>query len=116
MTPPVPGWEEWVQQVTPYVAEAAFFSGIGFIVAYTFLARWWRSSIGITIVLLDLMIALVLLPDILLYLFRVSVAGSEFWTFLVLGAFAAVPLIILWRFCILLRAQLHGRDREDADA
>lgn len=110
--PPVPQWQAFVIAVTPYVAESAFFAGLLFIAAYSLLAKWWSTPVGITIVLLDLMIDLVLLPDMLLYLFGVNVTGSEFWTFLVLGAIAAVPLIILWRLAILLKVQLGHRGRD----
>jgi hypothetical protein len=116
MTPAVPGWAEWGAEVAPYVAEAAFFSAVAFIAAYTILAKWWQTSLGITIVLLDLMIAVTLFPDILSSLFGVSVAGSEAFTFTTLGAIAAVPVIIAWRFAILLRAQLGHHGKRDTDA
>jgi hypothetical protein len=112
LTPATPGWETFVVAVTPYVAEAAFFAGVAFIAAYTLLAKWWKTPVGVSIVLLDLMIALILLPDMLLYLLDINVTGSEFWTFLVLGALAAVPVIIMWRLVILVRLQLRGRDGE----
>lgn len=118
MAPPVPklaGWEQFALSAAPYVAEAAFAAALLFIVAYTILTRWYTSSIGITIVLLDLMICVTLLPGVLQYVFHVSVTGSEFWTFLSLGAVAAVPLIIMWRLVILLQVQLRHRERS-ADA
>ena len=114
MTPPAPpGWEAFAREASPYVTGAAFFAGLLFVATYTALARWWKSPLGITIVLLDLMISLALLPGMLALVFGVGVAGSEFWTLLTLAALAGVPVIIMWRLGILVKAQLGHHDSKD---
>jgi hypothetical protein len=103
------GWQQFALEATPWVAKVTFFAALGFIAGYSVLARWWRTSIGWTIVLLDLVIAVLLIPDMLLELFGINVTGDEFWTLFVLIAIACVPLIIAWRFTILARAQWRHR-------
>jgi hypothetical protein len=105
----MPGWQQFALEATPWVTKVTFFSAIAFVAGYSLLAPWWRRSIGWTIVLLDLVIAVLLLPDMLLDLLGIDVEGSEFWTLFVLAVIACVPLIIAWRFVILARAQWKHR-------
>jgi hypothetical protein len=105
-------WQQFAADASPWVAKVTFFTAVAFILGYTILAPWWRRSIGWTLVLLDFVIAVLLVPDMLRLLLGINVTGSEFWTFTTLGAIAAVPLIITWRFILLARAQWRGRKGE----
>lgn len=93
-----------------YLAEpAAFFAALLFIVAYTFLAPWWRNPIGITMVALDGVIAGVILPHMLRLLFGVDEDSTFFIWFVIVVFTCSVP-VILWRTGILVQAH-RGRFR-----
>jgi len=87
-----------------------FFASIGFIVLYTVLAKWWLSPLGRNLVAFDSALSLTLLPSVVHHTFGVSSALSPAFAWFNVGAFAAVPLVIVWRAWILLRVQVGWQD------
>lgn len=87
-----------------------FFASIGFIVLYTILAPWWRSPLGRNLVAFDAALSLTLLPSVVHHTFGVNSALSPAFAWFTVGAFAAVPLVIVWRAWILLRVQVGWQD------
>ena len=84
-----------------------------FIIIYTALARWWKSAIGVTLVVLD---GGTLFGQSTNLLPRWAGVGMD-TSWLIWLRFASLTAIagaIAWRAVILTRAQLDGR-RKEAD-
>jgi hypothetical protein len=100
MTPP-PGIIEYV---APYVASAAAWAALLFIVAYTWLAPWWKTPFGRMIVFLDVALFAALLPGVVSDDFGVMLKGT-FWQWFTLTAVSMVPLVIAFRIKYLWKLQ-----------
>jgi hypothetical protein len=87
------------------VVQAAFWSALGFIAWYTLLASWWKYSIGRALVALDSAIMLATLPTVLGLLFGAHLVAGEFFQWLTVCAFGAIPLVTVWRGVIVWRIQ-----------
>jgi hypothetical protein len=90
----------------------AFFANAFFVVVYAATAAWWRTPLGWNIMGLEVALTLALLPATLHYLFGVSVATNDAFGWLVVAMLAAVAVIVGWRTIILLRLQLHAKEKE----
>lgn len=67
-----------------------------FVIQYTFLGKWWRNSIGRTIVFETLAILAVLIPSMLHYYFNLDSDNTVFvWYTLV--SFSMIPVVFLTR-------------------
>lgn len=95
---------------------ATFCCSLAFIALYTLVAKWWRSPLGRNLVAFDASLSLTLLPSVVHHAFGVSSALSEPFAWFTLGAFAAVPCVIVWRAVILVRMQLGGLHEDDPTA
>ena len=108
-------WQRFVADYGEIVTLAAFFAAVGFVTLYTYLAPWYKSSLGRSIVALDSALALTVLPSVLHFLFGVSVLESKPFAIFALSSFTTIPLIIVWRGYLLWRIQVGVR-RAEADA
>lgn len=105
-------WQRFVADYGEIVTLAAFFSAIGFIALYSFVAPWYKSTLGRSIVALDTAVALTVFPSVLHFLFGVTSLQSEAFAFFTLAAFSAIPIIIIWRGWLLWQLQTgsaHGK-------
>jgi hypothetical protein len=102
-------WQQFVADYGQIITTVAFFAAIAFIILYTVLAAWWRSSLGRSIVALDAAVALTVAPSVLHFLFGVTSLQSETFAYFTLGAFTCIPLIIVWRGWMLWRLQVGSR-------
>lgn len=96
---------EFLRDAAPVVVQAAFWSALAFIAWYTIWAKWWRYSVGRAIVAMDSAIALATFPTTLGLIFGASVIASSFYTWLTVAAFAAIPVITIYRGVIVWRIQ-----------
>lgn len=90
-----------LQDVLDGITVAAFCTAVMFVAVYTGIASWWRSSLGITIVALDVAIALVLLPSMLHFVFGLKTAQSTAFGWFEAAVFVCVPVITLCRLYVL---------------
>lgn len=90
--------------VAAVVAIAAF---VGY---YTKIANWWANPVGRTIVLKDLALILVLIPSILSLFFHFSRLTSYIAAWFDMGAFALVPVIMVWRIIVWRKIHKAGSD------
>lgn len=74
-----------------------------FIGVYTALAPWWRDPVGRTIVIKDMLLALLLVPSILSLFFHFSRLSSRVAAWADLALFAAMAPVMLWRCVIWIR-------------
>jgi hypothetical protein len=98
-----------VADLTNDVIMAAFAAALLFIVAYSVLAKWWASSIGRALVMLDTGLALVLGPLVLHRLFGLTLVTSIGYAWYDLISLALVAGATLWRTAIVVREQLRAR-------
>jgi hypothetical protein len=89
----------------------AFIASAAFIVLYTTLAPWWRSSIGRALVMLDAGLALTLAPAVLHRFFGLALAESLLFAWYFLITLTVVAGAVVWRTVIMVREQLAERSR-----
>lgn len=96
---------QFLHEASEVVIQAAFWCSLAFIAWYSALARWWKSSVGRAIVALDSAIALATLPTVLGLIFGAPLVASDFFTWLTVCAFGAIPVITTWRMVIVWKVQ-----------
>jgi hypothetical protein len=79
-----------------------------FIAYYTKAAKWWANPIGRTIVLKDLALILVMLPSILSIFMKFNRFTSHVAGWFDVGAFALVPVIMVWRVIVFRKIHRAG--------
>lgn len=84
-----------------------------FVAIYWRLAPWWRDPIGRTIVIKDILLALLLVPSILSLFFHFSRVSSRIAAWTDLALFAAMTPVMIWRCVIWIR--IHQDRREDRE-
>jgi hypothetical protein len=82
----------------------AFFTSLLFVVGYSALAPWWTHRVGWSVVLLDITLGLVLLPNTLHLLVGMSTTGLFFTWYRCLSLFA-MSAVTLWRLVLVKMAQ-----------
>lgn len=101
-----------VPLLLPLVNDAVvlvFCSSIMFIIIYSVIAPWWRTTIGVAMVTLDLGIAMLVSPaaiDVMLGDHSMKL-GLTWYT---LASLAIVTLAINWRTIILVRDQVKNTE------
>lgn len=78
-----------------------------FVAVYTKLAPWWRSPIGRTLVIKDVLLVLAFTPTILSLFFRFSRLTSLAAAWVDVGLFALIAAVVAWRTVIWWRIH-HG--------
>jgi hypothetical protein len=81
---------------------------LAFIAQYTRLAKWWQSPIGRTIVIKDILLALVLIPSILALFFEFSRVSSHIAAWLDIVLLGLITPVMWWRVWIWERIHRHG--------
>lgn len=70
---------------------------VTFVAVYTKLAPWWRSPVGQTLVIKDILLGLALMPSILSLFFQFSRLTSQVAAWFDIGLFALIALVVAWR-------------------
>jgi hypothetical protein len=82
-----------------------------FVAVYTWYAPWWRDEIGRTIVVKDILIAIMLVPTILSLFFEFTRLSSRVAAWVDIGLFGLLTPVMLWR-CVVWRRIHRGEDRQ----
>lgn len=87
-----------------------FLSSLGFVVTYHFLARWWETEFGRSLMIYQIAMTVILG----LSAFQ-TFTGFHHSALTVFGlvVFAVVPLALTWRLLVLIRAQRRARRDDD---
>lgn len=96
---------QFLHDASEVVIQAAFWSALSFIAWYSLWAPWYRTPVGRAIVALDSAIALACFPTVLGLIFGASVIASPWFAWLTVAAFAAIPVITVYRGVIVFRIQ-----------
>lgn len=96
---------QFVADATRDVVVVAFLASLMFIVVYTVLAPWWRSSIGRALIVMDASLALTLAPSSLHQLTGLTIVASPGFAWYYLGSLTLVAASTIWRTWIIYRAQ-----------
>ena len=80
-----------------------------FILCYSRWAAWWRNAIGRTIVYKDIALILVLIPSILSIFVDFNRLTSHIAAWFDVGAFALVPVIMIWRVFVFRKIHQAGK-------
>ena len=84
----------------------AFGCSLLFLIGVSLIWKWWRSLAGRAMVLLDVMLALALLPSAIHQVFGLSLISEAFaWYYF--GSLVSVGTTILWRLRVVWRVQRH---------
>ena len=106
---------QFVADATRDVVVAAFLASVLFVVVYTAMAPWWRTSIGRALVAMDAGLALTLAPSSLHMIFGLTVTASAGFGWYYLASLPLVAGSTLWRTWIIYRAQRPRRVKADLD-
>lgn len=79
-----------------------------FVGQYTRLARWWRSPIGRTIVIKDILLVLVFIPSILALFFHFGRRTSHIAAWVDVILIGAVTPVMCWRTWVWEKIHRHG--------
>lgn len=102
----------------------AFFKGdliadlaavILFVVVYTLLAPWWRNPVGRTLVLMDILVGVAVLPTVLSLFWQFSRLTSLVAAWCDVGTFAAIAMVVLLRIPLWIRLHRKKKDGGDSD-
>ncbi|HEY6278719.1 MAG TPA: hypothetical protein VIX86_20595 [Streptosporangiaceae bacterium] len=74
-----------------------------FIAVYTYLAPWWRNEIGRTLVVKDVILALLLLPSVLSLFLDLNRFTSRVVAWVDVVLFAAMTPVMVWRTVVFAR-------------
>lgn len=83
-----------------------------FVACYSRWARWWGNPIGRTLVFKDIALVLVLIPSILSIFIDFSRFTSRIAGWFDVGAFALVPVIMVWRTWVFWKIHKAGQLRQ----
>lgn len=101
---------EVLQDIASYGAQAGFWAAAAFPIVSAFYWPWWRHLWGVTIVAMDVAIALALVGDILVIEFGL-VPGStpgHVLSWVEAIALCLIPCIIVWRAVLTWITQRGG--------
>jgi hypothetical protein len=96
-----------VTLLTEVLRVTTLFGVITFMATYHLLAPWWRSEMGRNIMTLATSSALFLLLGVLQQVFGPDYPGQELLRVL---AYAGIGAAWWWRWVVLIRVQVGGRD------
>ena len=88
---------------------------LAFIGYYSRAAKWWKNAIGRTIVCKDIALILVLVPSILSIFWHWNRLTSHIAAWFDVGAFAMVPVIMIWRIFVFRKIHEAGKLLQDGD-
>jgi hypothetical protein len=81
----------------------AFFAALLFIVSYTAMAPWWRTQIGISLIVVDTGLVLALGPSVLHRMFGLSLADQVWYGWYFCASLTLVAAGVLWRTAVMVR-------------
>lgn len=79
-----------------------------FTAVYSLLAPWWRNPIGRTLVIMDILVGVAVLPTVLSLFWSFNRLTSLISAWCDVGTFAAIAIVIIMR--IPLWIKLHRKD------
>lgn len=82
-----------------------------FTVVYSVLAPWWKNPIGRTLVALDILVGLAVLPSVFALFFHFSRLSSRLAAWFDVAIFAAIAVLLLLRIPLWIR--LHRDKNSD---
>lgn len=82
---------------------------VAFITCYSRWAAWYKNPIGRTIVYKDIALILVLIPSILSIFIDFNRLTSHIAAWFDVGAFALVPVIMVWRVIVFGKIHKAGK-------
>lgn len=102
--------DQWLTLVFKVSLISGFISIVFWIALYTALAPWWRNSIGRTIVIKSVIIAMIFIPTMLSLFFNLNRFDSRItgWVDAIL-IFLVTPAMI-WRSIVWWKLHKDGRD------
>lgn len=109
----------WIRYTGEFLIYVSFASSIIFLTLYTLWYRWWRWTVGRMIALLDLGVAITLLPSVTHFLFGFN-SRSTIWQIIALSGLVIVPTIIISRTVWLWKNRRRSivdlfKDKKDSD-
>lgn len=104
-----------LEDIASYGGQAGFWAAISFPAITALYWPWWKHAWGLTIVSLDLALALALLGDVLVLEFGMSQTGLPALVFSWVEAIALcmIPCIIVWRGVLTFITQRRARGRHE---
>lgn len=88
---------------------ATFLLSTAYAITYHLTARWWETEFGRSLMSLKIALAAVTSLAVVRIVFRID---AEWYGWLRLIVFVAVPLSLAWRLAVLIKIQRHSR-KED---
>jgi hypothetical protein len=101
--------DQWIILAFKVAVVSGFASIAGWVVLYSFLAPWWESPIGRTLVAKSVLIALLFVPTGLSLFFHLNRLDSVVAGWVDAGLIGLVTPVMIWRSVVWLK--LH-RNRE----
>jgi hypothetical protein len=95
---------------------AAFWSSAAFLLVISIVWPFWKSFWGINIVMLELAIALALLPGILMHDFGLHVLSNSAVGWIEVVALWLVGIIVIWRGGLIITEQVKATRRQQEAA
>lgn len=103
--------DEVLRQIGNVLIIYTFVASIGFCVAYHFMARWWETSFGMSLMIYQISMSAVLGLSTL----RLITDNGEGWAMIRLLVFIGVPVALTWRLAVLIKLQRDKRRERRGD-
>jgi cytochrome bd-type quinol oxidase subunit 2 len=89
---------------------ADFIASLAFCVTYHVLARWWKTEFGKSLMIYQILMTLTLGLAIPRIIFGISSSIFE-WARLIV--FAVLPIAVVWRMVIMIKAQRKASEHDE---
>jgi hypothetical protein len=99
----LPSWLIVTNHIFTVEIQVIFWLCVLFITVYSWLAPWWSSTVGRSLVMMDAALAVGIFPDILGRYFHVSIRHTEWVAFLDVACFTVIPLVVLSRVWLVIK-------------
>lgn len=100
--------QQWVILCLKIVLISGFISIATWIGVYTWLAPWWKTAIGQTLVIKSALLALILLPSTLSLFLNFSRLTSEVAGWLDVILIGAITPVMIWRSVVWWKMHKNG--------
>lgn len=91
---------------------AGFLSILLWVALYTYWARWWKNTVGRTLVIKDILIAILLIPTTLSLFVHLNRANSLTVAWIDVGLIGLIAPVMCWRVVTWARFT-RGDDKDD---
>lgn len=93
----LPWWVVLTGNIFNVEIQAIFWTSLIFIGVYSYLAPWWKTSMGRSLVIMDAALAIGIFPAILSRYFDLHLVSTEWVAWLDVTCFLVIPLVVLSR-------------------